>query len=53
MTRTPGRTSPAVSKLQDLHDTGNYGITGRNPSENPILMESQKPEISNQTNDSL
>ena len=29
---------------------GNNRITGRRPSEDPILMVSQKPEISNQTN---
>ena len=28
---------------------GNNRITGRSPSEDPILMVSQKPEISNQT----
>jgi hypothetical protein len=32
---------------------GNNRKTGRSPDEDPILMVSQKPEISNQTNDSL
>jgi hypothetical protein len=32
---------------------GNNRITLRSPSEDPILMVSQKPETSNQTNDSL
>ena len=32
---------------------GNNRITGRSPNEDPILMVSQKPETSNQTNDSL
>ena len=32
---------------------GNNRITGRTPDEVPILMESQKPEILNQTIDSL
>ena len=31
---------------------GNNRITMRSPGKNPILMVSQKPEISNQTNDS-
>ena len=32
---------------------GNKRITGRSPSEDPILMESQKPETSNQSSNSL
>jgi hypothetical protein len=32
---------------------GNNRIPGRSPSEDPIVMASQKPETSNQTNDSL
>jgi hypothetical protein len=32
---------------------GNNRITRRSPSEDPVLMVSQKPEISNQNNDSL
>ena len=32
---------------------GNNRITRRTPSEDPMLMVSQQPEISNQTNDSL
>jgi hypothetical protein len=46
------RASSAVLKLQDLHDMGRQQIT-RNPSEDPILMMSQKSETSNQTNDSF
>jgi hypothetical protein len=43
--------SLADPKLQDLQ--GNSRITRRSPNENPMLLVSQKPEISNQTNDSL
>jgi hypothetical protein len=43
--------SPVIPKLQDLHD--NKRITGRSPSEDSILVVSQKPKIWNQTNDSL
>ena len=32
---------------------GNNRMTGRSPSEEPMLLMSQKPETSNQTNDSL
>lgn len=32
---------------------GNNRITRRRPGEDPMLMVSQKPEISNQTNDSF
>ena len=32
---------------------GNNRITGRSPSEDPVLMVSQKPEAWNQTNDSF
>jgi hypothetical protein len=32
---------------------GNSRITGRRPDEDPMLMVSQKPEISNQTNDRI
>jgi hypothetical protein len=41
------RASPTNPKLQDLQDTSHNKITRRNPSEDPILMVSQKPEISN------
>ena len=37
-----------ISRIQ-----GNNRITMRSPNKDPILMVSQKPEISNQTNDSL
>lgn len=39
-----------TSKLEDLHD--NRG-SKRSPAEDPILIVQQKPEPSNQTNDSL
>jgi hypothetical protein len=45
------RVRAADPKLPDLHD--NNRITGRSPSEDPIWMVAQEPEISNQTNDSL
>ena len=32
---------------------GNNRITGMRPGDDPVLMMSQKPETSNQTNDSL
>ena len=31
----------------------NNRITGRSPGEHPVLMVSEKPKVSNQTNDSL
>jgi hypothetical protein len=47
------RASPTDPKLQDLHDTGQQENC-EVPSEDPILMVSQKPEVSkNQNNDSL
>jgi hypothetical protein len=48
---TPERARPVESKLQDLQD--NNRITRRSPGEDLILMVSQKPELSIQTNDSL
>ena len=32
---------------------GNKSITGKSPDEDPTLMVSRRPEVSNQTNDSL
>jgi hypothetical protein len=48
-----GKANPADAKLQDLHDTGQQQDNQRRPPEDPISMVSQKPEISNQTSDSL
>jgi len=42
-----GRTNPADPKLQNLLDTEYL----RGNQENPVSMVSQKPEVSNQTND--
>ena len=46
------RDSLAVPKLQDHHDTGEQQ-NNQAPHEDPILMVSQMPEISNQTTGSL
>ena len=42
--------SPADPKMQDLHDIEQQQDKQENPGEDPILMVSQKPETSNQTN---
>jgi hypothetical protein len=39
--------------LQSLLCAGNNKITGRRPSEDPVLMVAEKPENSNQTKDSM
>lgn len=49
MVGTHEKASPAGPRLQDLQHTGQQRENGKGP----ILIVSQKPEISNQTNDSL
>ena len=47
------RVNPGVPKLQDLHEPEQQQGKGKSPEEDSISMVSQKPEISNQNNDSL
>lgn len=51
--RVKGPASLADPNLQDLPDIGQQQDNQDNPDEDPILMVSLKPEISNQTNDSF
>lgn len=51
--RVNGPASLADPNLQDLPDTGQQQDNQDYPDEDPILMVSLKPEISNQTNDSF
>jgi hypothetical protein len=45
--------SPIELKLQNLHDSRQEQSIWQNPSEAPVCKVWQKPEIFNQTNDSL
>ena len=40
---------PLIQRCRISMTQGNNRITGRSPDEDPVLMVSQKPEISNQT----
>lgn len=53
MTENQERASKLIQSWKFSTKQGNNRITGKSPGEYPIVIMSEKPEISNQTNGSL